>query len=66
LLFPDFLSPGNEIYIFLLEGQITVNGTSIGRRDGLGISGKETVEVQADDDAEALLMDVPMANMLQV
>jgi redox-sensitive bicupin YhaK (pirin superfamily) len=66
LLFPDFLSPGNGIYIFLLEGQITVNGTSIGRRDGLGISGEEAVEVQADDDAEALLMDVPMDNMLQV
>lgn len=50
----------NGIYAFVFEGQVTVNGQSLNRRDGLGITETEQLEIVADSEAELLLMEVPM------
>jgi redox-sensitive bicupin YhaK (pirin superfamily) len=50
----------NGVYVFVIDGEITVNGEKLGRRDGLGISETDTLTISADSDAEVLLMDVPM------
>ncbi|MES2647367.1 MAG: pirin family protein [Bacteroidota bacterium] len=52
---------GNGVYAFVIEGDVTINGQSLNRRDGLGISGTDTISVKADSTAKLLLMDVPMA-----
>lgn len=51
---------GNGIYIFIIEGQATINGQKLSRRDGLGIWDIEQLTIQADSQAEILLMDLPM------
>src|SRR5215207_6636239 len=51
---------GNGVYAFILEGDVSVNDLSLNRRDGLGISDTDTLQVKADSDAEILLMEVPM------
>jgi len=50
----------NGVYAFVLEGEVTVNGIALQRRDGLGISETATLSIVADTDAQLLLMEVPM------
>jgi redox-sensitive bicupin YhaK (pirin superfamily) len=51
---------GNGVYIFLLEGDVTINDIAMNRRDGLGLSEVENLNISVDSDAEVLLMEVPM------
>ena len=51
---------GNGVYIFVIEGSITVNEQPLSKRDALGLWDIETVSIKADSDAEILIMDVPM------
>jgi hypothetical protein len=55
-------SKGNGLYVFVLKGDISIDGQSLNERDGLGVWDTDTIKVTADSqDAEFLLMDVPMA-----
>lgn len=51
---------GNGVYAFVIEGNVTINGQALNKRDGLGIWETNTLNIKADSDAEILLMDVPM------
>ena len=51
---------GNGAYIFVLEGKVTVNGQALDSRDGYGIWDTENFTIQANTNAEFLIMDVPM------
>jgi hypothetical protein len=51
---------GNGVYVFVLNGDVTVNGEKLNRRDGLGIWDANTLSIQADSETELLLMEVPM------
>lgn len=54
--------PGNGVYAFVIEGAFNVNGTSLERRDGLGIWETDLLNITAESDgSEILLMEVPMA-----
>ena len=50
----------NGVYAFILSGDVTINGKSLNTRDGFGIWDVEKITIQADSDAEFLLMEVPM------
>lgn len=50
----------NGVYAFVIEGDVTINGQSLNRRDGLGITETDTLEIKADSHAELLLMEVPV------
>lgn len=50
----------NGVYVFIIEGDATVNGVALNRRDGLGITDTGTVVITAGSAAELLLMEVPM------
>lgn len=53
--------PGNGVYAFVLNGDVTIESTPLGRRDGLGVWNKERLHITSNSkDAEVLLMDVPM------
>ncbi|RYU79304.1 pirin family protein [Hymenobacter persicinus] len=52
--------PGNGVYVFVLEGDVTVNGQALHRRDGFGLWETEGFTLTADSNAQVLLMDVPM------
>lgn len=53
-------SEGNGLYIFVIEGNVTVDSQPLGTRDGYGVWETENVYIQADSDARILLMDLPM------
>jgi redox-sensitive bicupin YhaK (pirin superfamily) len=57
-----FKGAGNGLYAFVLEGDVTIGGQNLNRRDGLGVTGTDTVEIKADSNARLLLMEVPMLN----
>lgn len=50
----------NGVYAFVIEGDVTINGQSLNRRDGLGITETSKLEIKADSNAELLLMEVPV------
>ena len=51
---------GNGIYAFVLEGDVTINGQALHRRDGFGVWEADSLKISADSSAELLLMEVPM------
>ncbi|MES2560323.1 MAG: pirin family protein [Bacteroidota bacterium] len=51
---------GNGVYVFMMEGNATINGQVLNKRDGFGIWDIKELSIQADSDCEILLMDVPM------
>lgn len=51
---------GNGVYAFVLEGDVTINGQKLNRRDGLGIWDTDKLSIKADSQAEVLLIEVPM------
>lgn len=52
---------GNGVYAFILKGDFTINGYELNQRDGLGIWDVDQLDIKANsEDAEILLMDVPM------
>jgi len=56
----NFKKEGNGLYIFVLDGDISVDGQRLNKRDGYGIWETSEVTIKADSDAEFLLMEVPM------
>jgi len=48
------------VYFFVIEGNVTVAGQALNRRDGLGVSETGKVEITAGSDARLLVMEVPM------
>jgi redox-sensitive bicupin YhaK (pirin superfamily) len=52
---------GNGLYAFILKGSFVIDDQEMGLRDGLGITGTNQIDITArEDDAEILLMEVPM------
>lgn len=51
---------GNGVYIFVLKGDVTVNGQQLNTRDGYGVWNTFKLNIEANSDAEFLLMEVPM------
>ncbi|OOF87976.1 hypothetical protein BKG94_08215 [Rodentibacter ratti] len=50
----------NGVYVFVIKGSAKVAGVALSERDGLGVWDVENFNVEATDDAEILLMEVPM------
>lgn len=48
------------VYAFVIEGDVTVNGQKLNKRDGLGVWDTDKLSIVADSEAEVLLMEVPM------
>jgi len=51
---------GNGAYFFVLEGGVAAAGEQLERRDGIGVEGAETVDFEATEDCQLLVMDVPV------
>ena len=53
-------TPGNGVYVFVLEGGAEVAGERLDRRDGLGITGSGEIEFATATDCELLVIEVPL------
>ena len=50
------------MYFFVLNGECTINGQKLEKRDGFGLWDIKSLDIEADSqDAELLLMEVPMS-----
>jgi redox-sensitive bicupin YhaK (pirin superfamily) len=54
-------SSQNGVYIFVLEGEIEVEGQILSKRDGYGIWNTDSFSLKALSNCDVLLMDVPMS-----
>ncbi len=51
---------GNGVYLFTIEGMISVGNEALSKRDGIGIWEVDTLSVSATVDAKLLFIEVPM------
>ncbi len=51
---------GNGMYIFVKEGSIKVAEQTIGKRDAIGVYKTDSVDIEAIEDADILLIEIPM------
>ena len=47
------------VYIFIIEGGITIKDIELKRRDGVGVYDTEEVEFKATEKSRVLLIEVP-------
>jgi quercetin 2,3-dioxygenase len=52
--------PTNGMYIFILEGSAEINGEKLNRRDAMGISNAEKADITILENAEILVIEIPM------
>ena len=50
----------NGVYFFVIEGTVTIAGQKLNRRDGLGVSETEMIEIKTDSKTKLLVMEIPM------
>ena len=50
----------NGVYVFVIDGDLIINGEKLNSRDAFGIADAADVEIKADSEAELLLMEIPM------
>ncbi|HXL56702.1 MAG TPA: pirin family protein, partial [Chitinophagaceae bacterium] len=51
---------GNGVYAFVIEGEITINGQILGKRDALEIWDTNEILIKSYNNAEVLFIDVPI------
>jgi len=56
----SFYKPGNGAYIFLIEGQLSINNITLERRDGLGIEGTTEFNLHSSEKSEYVIFEIPM------
>ncbi len=56
----DLKDKTNGVYVFLIDGEVTVNGQQLEKRDAIGISDTDKLEIKTTSDSEILLLEVPM------
>ncbi len=52
--------PENGIYLFLIEGQLEINGETVNERDAYGIIEFKSVEIITKSTAKILIIEIPM------
>ncbi len=53
-------NPGNGVYVMVIEGQIAWNDQVLNRRDAMGVWDTNDFEIRVLEDAQVLVVDVPM------
>jgi hypothetical protein len=53
-------SKQSGIYVFVIEGDVTIGNQALNKRDGLAITDTDQITIKADSNAEVLVMEVPM------
>lgn len=51
---------GNGLYIFVIEGSLEIAGDTLIKRDAVGISEVQSIEIEVKEDSQLLFIDLPM------
>ena len=61
----DVKKPGNGVYLFVIDGAFLYDGQRLDRRDGLGVTAVDALDIKAaEQGSRILIMEVPMTNKL--
>jgi redox-sensitive bicupin YhaK (pirin superfamily) len=52
----------NGVYVFILEGEVEIEGQKLGKRDGFGIWETDEIQMKSVEKSRILLMEIPMNN----
>jgi len=52
--------PGNGAYVFIIEGTAEVDGTTLNKRDAIGVYDTDQFTIEAKTQATVLIIEVPM------
>lgn len=56
----NFSYKGNGVYLFVMKGNVSVDGDDLNERDSAGIYETDKFEISASTDSEFVLVEVPM------
>lgn len=56
----DIKTPGNGAYLFLLEGNVKIDDTTLNKRDALGVYDTSSVTIETVAHSLLLILEVPM------
>lgn len=56
----EIKTPGNGVYIFVIEGSVKINGQNLNKRDALGVYDISSIKIDTEAESQLLIMDVPM------
>ncbi|MFY0602182.1 MAG: pirin family protein [Cyclobacteriaceae bacterium] len=56
----SFHKSGDGVYAFVLDGDVSINGVNISKKDGLGVYETDKLEIKAKSNSKLLLVEVPM------
>jgi hypothetical protein len=51
---------GNGVYVFLIEGVITVDGHRLNKRDAISVKETNDIEIVAEQPSKVLIIEVPL------
>ena len=52
---------GNGLFLFLIDGTVTVQNETLAARDSIGVTDEESITLSASESTYAVLLDVPMS-----
>jgi redox-sensitive bicupin YhaK (pirin superfamily) len=52
--------PGNGVYVFIIEGEASIQGNTLKKRDAIGVTDTGSIHFSAVVDSRILLLEVPM------
>jgi len=52
--------PGNGVFVFVIEGSVSVEGNQLNRRDAIAISDTASIQMKSIDESKLLFIEVPM------
>ena len=50
---------GTHAYLFVIDGEVTVNGKALGKGDQARVADESRLEIRAEKNAEVILLDLP-------
>ncbi|MEH6536097.1 MAG: pirin family protein [Psychroserpens sp.] len=53
-------SEDNGLYIFVVDGEVEVANNTLGKRDAIGVSETEHIEIKSNSNSELVIVEVPM------
>jgi redox-sensitive bicupin YhaK (pirin superfamily) len=56
----DIKLPGNGVYVFVIDGAANIDGTTLNKKDALGVYNTSSFTIETEAQSRLLLMEVPM------
>ena len=50
----------NGVYIFVIDGTISINNNQLNKRDGFGLFNTKSFDITIEPNSKILIMDIPM------